>query len=93
MPKSFLSGEGKDLVGNVFLIETVRDGKRIDFRGESPANAAQGSRQDFLTLKPGEKIETTFELHKTYSFWDRRTRYRMRYEKDAFKSNTVEFWF
>lgn len=74
-----------DLNPKYFKVEML-DGKAMAFKGAA-ANAEQ------VTIKPGGTTETAFALQDSYSFWDRRTKYKIWYDGPDLKSNVVQTWF
>jgi len=68
-----------------FRVETT-DGKAMSYKGSRASGPP-------VTLKAGEAQEFAFSLQDNYSFWDRRTKYKIWFESPELKSNVVQVWF
>jgi hypothetical protein len=75
-----------DLRAKNFKIETA-DGQILSYKGEVLANA------ESLRLKPGQSLETAFNLHQSFPFKDRLTRYKIRFENAQVRSNDAQVWY
>jgi len=70
-----------------FVIETP-DGKFIPIKPNARTRTAAATE-----VAPDQSVEFFLYLTDYFSFWDRRTKYRIRYEDGAIKSNDAVIWF
>jgi hypothetical protein len=78
----------KDLREQYFKVETL-DNKPMPFKSA----VAQGEKAPAVVVKPGQTIEQEFSLQNNFPFWDRLTKYKIKYDSPELESNEVQVWF
>lgn len=76
----------EDLAATNFKIE-MADGQTLVYRGDVLAKSEP------LRLKPGQSVETTYNLQQAFPFKDRLTRYKIRFENPQIRSNDTQVWY